>query len=115
MFLPQVSRLESKKRWLLCGFSCKGSLKVDAGALAALRESNRSLLPAGVIEVTGQFERGDVVDILDAAGGHAANGVANYSSAEILRIKGARSDRIAAILGHDFGDEVVHRNNLVLG
>jgi glutamate 5-kinase len=113
-FLPQVSKLESKKRWLLCGFSCKGSLKVDKGALAALRDGNRSLLPAGVTEVTGQFERGDVVDIVDAAGRHLANGIANYSSADIERIRGARSERIPAILGHDYGDEVIHRNNLVL-
>lgn len=113
-FVPQISKLESKKRWLLCGFSCKGSLRVDKGALAALKDGNRSLLPAGVTGVTGQFERGEAVDILDAAGNHIANGIANYSSADIERIKGARSDRIAAILGHDYGDEVVHRNNLVL-
>jgi len=63
--------------------------------------------------VKGDFLRGDAVDVLDAEGQRIAYGIANYDSAEVMRIRGVRSDRIEEVLGHDFGGEVVHRNNMV--
>jgi glutamate 5-kinase len=114
IFLPRVSRMESRRRWCLSGLSTKGEILVDKGAVSALRSDHRSLLPAGVQEVRGDFDRHDVVLIIDGEGRRVACGVANYSSAEAAVIKGLHSDRIQEVLGHHYGDEVVHRNNLAV-
>ena len=114
-FFPAAdTRLESRKRWMLSRLSSSAEVLVDAGASKALAEENRSLLPAGVTEVPGSFGRGDVVSILGAPGRRIAAGITNYSSEDLLKIKGVHSDRIADLLGHQYGDEVVHRNNMVL-
>ena len=114
LFLPTATRMESRKRWMLSGLSNRGEIVVDGGAARALRDQNRSLLPAGVKEVAGEFQRGDIVYILTAEGGRLACGIANYSSEDIARVKGSRSDRIQGILGYHYGQEAVHRNNMVL-
>jgi len=113
-FLPTSSRLESRKRWLLSGLCIGGKLVVDPGAALALKKQNRSLLAAGIKEVKGDFDRGDLVDIYDAEGLHLGCGLVNYSSSEVNLIKGAHSDKIATVLGVDFGPEVVHRDNLAI-
>ncbi len=113
LFPTSVDRMESRKRWMLAGLSVKGSIVVDSGAAKVLRDDKRSLLPAGVQDVQGAFQRGDAVEIVDAQGLRIACGIANYSSEEVLRIRGMRSDRIESVLGHHFGGEVVHRDNLV--
>jgi glutamate 5-kinase len=113
-FTPSASKMESRKRWMLSGLSTRGEILVDGGAARALREQNRSLLPAGVRDVRGDFQRGDAVYIVDPQGERVACGITNYSSGDIARIKGCRSDRILGILGYHYGEEVVHRNNLVL-
>ncbi len=107
-------RLESRKRWILSGLTIRGSVIVDEGAARALRERNTSLLPAGVIDVCGPFERGETVQIAGADGSRIACGITNYGAEDVTAIQGAKSERIAEILGHDFGAEVVHRDNLVL-
>jgi glutamate 5-kinase len=113
LFPTSVDRMESRKRWMLAGLAVRGSITVDSGAARALREDNKSLLPAGVQDVKGRFARGDAVDILDPSGRRVACGIANYSAEELLQIKGLRSDRIASVLGHSYGGEVVHRDNMV--
>jgi len=113
-FVPSASKMESRRRWLLSGLSTRGEIRIDDGAASALRSQHRSLLPAGVQEVHGDFNRHDVVLIVDGQGQRIACGVANYSSREIAAIKGLRSDLIQEALGHQYGDEVVHRNNLVM-
>ncbi|MCZ2111486.1 MAG: glutamate 5-kinase [Dehalococcoidia bacterium] len=107
-------RLESRKRWILGNIARTGQIVVDAGAVEALREHGRSLLPAGVAAVEGQFDRGETVEIRDAEGQPVAVGTTNYGAAEIVRILRLHSDRIAETLGYSYGDEVVHRDNLVL-
>jgi glutamate 5-kinase len=114
LFPASVDRLESRKRWMLAGLSVKGTIVVDKGAARALRKEKRSLLPAGVRDVQGSFQRGDAVAIVDGEGERVACGIANYDSAEIMRIRGLRSDRIENELGHHYGGEAVHRDNLVL-
>lgn len=114
LFPATVDRLESRKRWMLAGLSVRGTLVVDAGAAKVLREQNKSLLPAGVQDVRGEFERGDAVEVVDGEGRRIACGIANYGSADILRLRGLRSDRIEAVLGYHYGGEVMHRDNLVL-
>jgi glutamate 5-kinase len=98
----------------LSGLASRGRLIVDVGAARALREQHRSLLPAGVKEVEGEFERGDSVEIYDLRGERMACGITNYSAQDVAAIKGCRSCHILEVLGHEYGDEVVHRNNLVV-
>lgn len=107
-------RVESRKRWMLAGLASRGRIRVDEGAVRALREEHKSLLPAGVVGVDGPFARGDAVQICGPAGDTIAYGVASYGDVDLERISGRRSDRIAEILGYDYGPAAVHRNNLVL-
>ncbi len=113
-FPARVDKMESKKRWLLTGLASKGSVVVDKGAVIALKEQNKSLLPAGVIKVDGDFQRGDIADILDEKGEYIGCGISNYSSADMDIIKGVHSDRVLGLLGHDYGAEAIHRNNMVI-
>ena len=113
-FLPTASKLESRKRWMLSGLSTRGKLVVDFGAATALRRQNRSLLAAGIRQIEGDFQRGDIVNIYDPEGSRLGCGITNYSSADISLIKGTHSGEIASLLGYDYGSEVVHRNNLVV-
>ena len=114
IFPTRTSKLESKKRWMLSGLACKGKLVIDDGAVLALKKQNRSLLPAGVVGVDGEFQRGDVVDIFDSKSSQVGCGIPNYSSQDIARIKGAQSETISSLLGYEYGTEVIHRNNLVM-
>jgi glutamate 5-kinase len=113
LFPPTGSKLESRKRWMLSQ-PAKGRLSVDQGAVLALRKQNKSLLPTGIIEVNGKFERGDMVNIQDAEGEKIACGISNYGSRDIAVIKGAHSNKIMELLGYEYGAEVVHKNNLVV-
>jgi glutamate 5-kinase len=113
-FPAGVNRMESRKRWMLAALSVKGDIVVDEGAARVLREKNTSLLPAGVKEVEGSFQRGEAVAIVDTKGNRIACGIANYGSDEILQIRGIRSHKIEEVLGHHYGDEVLHRSNMVL-
>jgi len=112
-FPSNRSRMESRKRWILSGLAGKASTHIDEGAATALKKG-RSLLPAGIVEVKGRFDRGDSVNIVGPAGKPVACGVANYGAADLDRIKGCRSAQIAQILGYHLGDEVIHRNNVVM-
>ena len=115
-FRPANSKLEARKRWMLSrvGDSGWGQVVVDDGAVNALRGRAVSLLPAGVCSVVGDFRRGDIIYISDQSEEHVACGIANYSATDVRNIQGSRSDRIVDILGYHYGQEVVHRNNLVL-
>ena len=114
LFAASVSKLESRKRWLLSGLASHGRVIVDGGAVRALRKGTGSLLPAGVTSVLGRFARGDIVDIGAEDGARVASGIVNYSSEDLGRIMGQHSERIADVLEHSYGDEVVHRSNMVV-
>jgi len=113
-FVPTASKRESRKRWMLSGLATRGKLVVDSGAALALKKQKRSLLAAGIREVAGRFQRGDIVNIHDPGGSHLGCGLTNYSSEDVGVIKGVHSGKIVSLLGHDYGSEVVHRNNLVV-
>jgi glutamate 5-kinase len=114
LFPASSDRMESRKRWMLSGLAARGKIVVDAGAARALLSQGKSLLPAGVREVSGPFDRGDAVSVYAEDGRRIAIGITNYGHQDAAAIKGLRSDRIAEALGHEYGAEVVHRNNLVL-
>ncbi|MCA9869380.1 MAG: glutamate 5-kinase, partial [Anaerolineae bacterium] len=113
-FPPLAGRLESRKRWLLGGLAPTGRIWIDDGAEQALLASGRSLLPVGVTRVEGQFQRGDTVRICNTAGREVARGLSRYGAASLERIIGRQSDEIEAILGYEYGETVVHRDDLVV-
>lgn len=113
-FVALASRPENRKRWILAGPKPVGNLLIDAGAVRALSEQGRSLLPAGIVGVEGDFERGDTVTVMDHNHLELARGLTAYNSADLQRIAGAQSSEITDRLGYTYGDEAVHRNNLIL-
>ncbi len=114
-FPAAITQVEAKKRWLITGITdSHGAMQVDDGAVAALRDKGRSLLAAGITQVRGKFERGDIIRIEDGSGALIACGLTSYSSGDIDKIKGKQSGDVQALLGHYFGMEVVHRNNMAL-
>lgn len=113
LFLPG-ERLQSRKHWLAFTARTRGDLVIDAGAIRAVVKSGRSLLPAGVVAVKGEFGIGDAVRCVDAEGRERARGLVAYSSRELERILGHPTDEIAPVLGYTNGDEVIHRDDLVV-
>jgi glutamate 5-kinase len=114
MFKPRTERLSSRKGWIAYGSRSKGNLVIDEGAVKALVQGGKSLLPSGVIAVEGDFDTGDAVYCLDSKGNRIAKGLINYSSSEIAKIKGTKTSEIERILGYKYSDEAIHRDNLVL-
>ncbi len=112
-FLPAASASAARKQWIAGALSVRGSLCVDAGAAKALT-AGRSLLPAGVSAVQGEFERGDAVRIVNGEGVELARGLVGYSAMEARQIAGRKSDAIPGILGYPGRDEMIHRDDLVL-
>ena len=113
-FATTGSKVESRKRWMLSGLSTRGRIVVDAGAAEALRRNHSSLLPAGVKGVDGNFKRGDIILVVGPERERVACGIASYGAADVATIKGLRSNRIEEALGYRYGEEVLHRNNMVL-
>jgi glutamate 5-kinase len=106
--------LAARKQWLADHLTVSGRLRLDAGAVKALARDGKSLLPIGVVELSGDFVRGEVVGCLDPEGREVARGLVNYSSEETRRIMRRPSGEIEAILGYVDGPELIHRDNLVL-
>jgi glutamate 5-kinase len=113
-FVAQTPRLAARKQWLAGHLQLCGSLRLDTGAVRAVREDGKSLLPIGVVEVVGEFERGEVVALLDPSGRELARGLINYSAADARRIARRPSSEIESLLGFVEEPELVHRDNLVL-
>jgi glutamate 5-kinase len=112
-FLPSATPGAARKQWIAGTLQPKGALHVDAGAERALGQG-RSLLPAGVTTVEGQFERGDAVSVVGADGRELARGLIAYAADEARLIAGKQSGGIAEILGYSGRDEIIHRDDLVL-
>ena len=114
LFLAHGATHRARKRWIGLTARPRGHYVVDAGARLALESGSKSLLAIGIVEVVGEFEKGDVVGIRDAAGQEFARGLTNYTTADALRIRGLRTPEARQTLGAAVYDEVVHRDNLVL-
>ncbi len=112
--LAGTPKLAARKQWMLDHLQLRGAVRVDAGAVAKLRDEGKSLLPIGVHEVEGEFVRGDVIAIRTLDGAEVARGLANYSAAEARLIARKASNQIEALLGYANEPELVHRTNLVL-
>jgi len=112
-FLPSQNPENARKQWIAGSLRPNGAVTIDAGALQALR-SGKSLLPAGVVAVSGQFARGDTVSVLDRDGNEIARGMIAYSERDAARIIGKRSADIEALLGFRGRDEIIHRDDLVM-
>jgi glutamate 5-kinase len=112
-FLADGSPVAARKQWIAGMLSPAGELAVDAGAAHALRQG-KSLLPAGVLRVSGRFDRGDAVVVRDPGGREIARGLCAYSSADAERVCGRRSSELEELLGYRGRDEMIHRDDLVL-
>ena len=113
LLYADIPRLSAREQWLADHLQLRGQLQLDAGAAQALLRDGKSLLPVGVVDVVGQFERGDVVACLDPQGREIARGLVNYSAQETRRIRGLASSQIEAALGFVEESELMHRDNLV--
>jgi len=111
-FLPKVSKLDARKKWIISSVSPKGALIIDDGARQAL-SNGKSLLAAGVKKVTGNFKKGDHIKVLDKNNNECARGLSSFSSDEIERIKGYHSREIEKILGYVAKSEVIHKDDIV--
>lgn len=114
LFLAQGQRVGARKRWIGLTVKPRGRLILDAGAKAVVEQKGRSLLAAGVVEIEGQFHKGDVVGLRGPDGAEFARGLTNYDADEIRRIKGLQTRQIAEVLGHCPYDEIIHRDNMVV-
>ena len=112
-FLPSAEPLTARKRWIAGHLNVCGTLTVDDGALAALGKG-KSLLPAGVVAVEGEFSRGDAVVVQDRQGREVARGLSAYASDDARRIAGRRTAETETILGYRGRDEMIHRDDLVV-
>jgi glutamate 5-kinase len=110
----ETARLTAKKQWMADHLQTAGKVILDSGAVQKLTAEGKSLLPIGVIEVNGEFGRGDVITCVDQAGLSIARGISNYASTEVRRIMRKPSSEIAVILGYVEEVELIHRDNLVL-
>ena len=111
-FIPKISKLDARKKWIISSISPKGQIVIDDGALSALK-SGKSLLAAGIKKVNGQFRKGDHIRILDKNMVEFARGLSSFTSDEISKIKGQHSNRISGLLGYDTKSEVIHKDDMV--
>jgi len=114
LFTPQRVRASARLFWLAHATEARGRLHLDAGAVAAVVERRKSLLPAGITGVDGAFSAGDPVDLVDSAGHPVARGLVNYDALELPGLLGRSTPELAATLGPGYEREVVHRDDLVL-
>ena len=114
LLVAPTHKNQARKQWIRDHLQMRGSVTIDAGAVAKLREEGKSLLPVGMVAVDGDFSRGDVIAVRDAEGKEIARGLANYSSAEARLLCKHASSEVEQLLGYCGEPEMVHRDNMVL-
>ena len=112
--VAQTQKQQARKLWIADHLQLRGAVTVDTGAVAKLRDEGKSLLPIGMVAVEGDFSRGDVIAVRDAAGSEIARGLANYASAEARLLCRKASSEIEKLLGYAAEPEMLHRDNLIL-
>ncbi len=113
-FIALPEALENRKRWILAGPAASGDIVIDDGAVQAIVKKGSSLLAKGIIIVTGQFARGEVARVKNTKGELLAKGITSYSSDDLAKLIGKHSKDFNTILGYEYGDEVIHRDDLVV-
>ncbi len=113
LFTSEVNKLKSRKHWIAFTLQPLGKIIVDDGARKAILQKGKSLLPSGILAAEGKFSRGDPVSLVDPQKEEFAKGLVNYSSTEITKIKGLKSQDVEIRLGYKYRDEVIHRDDLV--
>lgn len=113
-FVPGRERLSSRKCWIAFTMKAEGSLHLDDGAAKAIRGNGKSLLPIGIVRVEGEFTIGACVAFYDASGNEIGRGLVNYSSADIRKIAGLKTQKIETHLGYKPYDEVIHRDHMAI-
>ena len=114
LLVAQTQKNQARKRWIADHLQLRGSVTIDAGAVSKVQSEGKSLLPIGMTAVQGDFSRGDVIAVKDAAGAEIARGLANYSSSEARLICRQASSKFEKLLGYTGEPEMLHRTNLVL-
>ncbi len=114
LLVAQTQKQQARKQWMADHLQLRGSITLDEGAVAKVRDEGKSLLPIGMVGVEGEFSRGEVIAIRDASGQEIARGLANYASAEARLLCRKPSTEFEALLGYAAEPEMVHRDNLVL-
>lgn len=114
LFVPAEDKLRSRKHWIAFTLKLSGKIVVDEGAIRAIVDRGKSLLPSGIKGVEGKFEIGELISCVDESGHEVARGLTSYSSHEIEKIAGFNTKDIEDLLGYKYGDEVIHRNDLVV-
>ena len=112
LFEASRTRMQARKYWLRHAPAAAGRIHVDVGAARALAGGRASLLPGGIVEVSGEFHRGDLVEIVDQAGKSVARGLSQYGAGEARRLSGRHSREVEQVLGYSYGAEVVHRDDM---
>jgi glutamate 5-kinase len=112
--VAKADKISSRKRWIMYGLKTSGKIIIDNGAKDAILNQGKSLLPSGIVEVKGHFEEGDAVIVNCIHGNNLAKGLINYSKDAIVQIQGKQSSQIEEILGYKYGNEIIHRDNLVI-
>ncbi len=112
-FTPKISSLDAKKKWIIGSLNSSGIIFIDKGASRALN-NGKSLLAAGIVKITGSFDKGENVLIVDHDEKHLARGLASFNSSEINKIKGKQSIEIEKILGYSSKSEIIHKNDMVM-
>ena len=113
-FLKLTAPKDGRKKWLLAGPKSSGQILIDAGAVHALQSKGASLLAKGITRAIGEFERGDLINLIDVNQQIIARGLTRFSHLEIDKIKGAHSNQISHLLDYDSGVEVLHRDDMVV-
>ena len=111
-FIPKVSSLHAREKWIVSSIGNDGKIFIDDGAAKALK-NGKSLLPAGITKIEGNFVKGDNVLVVDNDGKDCARGLTSFSSDEIKKIKGLKTDQIEKVLGYASKSEIIHRDDMV--
>ena len=114
LLVAPTQKTQARKQWMADHLQMRGAVVVDAGAATKVRDEGKSLLPIGMVQVEGDFSRGDVIAVRDPSGQEIARGLANYSSAEARLLCRKPSSEFEALLGYAAEPEMLHRDNLVL-
>ena len=111
-FIPKISSLDARKRWIISSLSSNGKIYIDLGAAKAL-SNGKSLLAAGIVRVEGNFEKGENILVVDENNKNLARGLSSFTSSEINKIKGKQSKDIENILGYLSKSEIIHKDDMV--